>query len=64
MVELTEVMRQREECQFINSLNRFWESGIDEGKELTLNPRFFGNDELLYLESVVHIFTEKNSKAT
>ena len=61
MVELTEVMRQREDYQFINSLNRFWESGIDEDKELTLKPRFFGNDELLYPKSAVHIFTEKNS---
>ena len=48
MAELTEVMRKREDYQFINILSKTWEREIDEDVELTLKSRFFSNDELLY----------------
>ena len=41
MAELTEVMRQREDYQFINVLNKIWEGEIDEHVELTLKLQIF-----------------------
>ena len=61
MAELTEVMRQREDYQFINVLKKIREDEIDEDVELTLKSRFFSKDEPLYPESVVHIFCRKQS---
>ena len=61
MAELTEVMRQREEYQFINILKKIREDEIDEDVELTMKSRFFSKEEPLYLESVVHIFCRKQS---
>ena len=58
MAELTEVMRQREDYQFLNILNKIRECEIDEDVELTLKSRFFSKDETLYPESAVHIFVE------
>ena len=58
MAELTEVMRLRENYQFINILNKIREGEIDEDVELTLKSRFFSKDEPLYPESAVHIFAE------
>ena len=58
MAELTEVMRQRENYQFINILNKIREGEIDEDVELTLKSRFFIKEEPLYPESAVHIFVE------
>ena len=61
MVELTEVMRQRENNQFINILSKIQEVEIDEDVELTLKSRYFKKDEPLYLEGDVHIFGENKS---
>ena len=41
MAELTEVMRQREDYQFINVLNKIWEGEIDEHVEMTLKLQIF-----------------------
>ena len=41
MAELTEVIRQREDYQFINILNKNRKGQINEDVELTLNTRFF-----------------------
>ena len=41
MAELTEVMRQREDYQFINVLNKIREGEIDEHVELTLKLHIF-----------------------
>ena len=57
MAELTEVMRQRDDYQFINILNKIREGQIDEDVELTLKSRFF--NKLSYPENAVHIFAEK-----
>ena len=51
-------MRQRENYQFINIVNKIQESEIDEDVQLTLKSRFFSKDEPLYSESAVHIFAE------
>ena len=56
MAELTEVMRQREDYQFINILNKIREGQIDEDVELTLKSRFF--NKLSYPENAAHIFAE------
>ena len=58
MAELTKVMRQREDYQFINTLNKIREGQVDEHVELTLKSQFFSKDEPLYPESVVHFFAE------
>ena len=41
MAELTEVMRQREDYQFINVLNKIREGEIDEHVVLTLKLQIF-----------------------
>ena len=51
-------MRQRENYQFINIVNKIQEGEIDEDVQLTLKSRFFNKDEPLYAESAVHIFAE------
>ena len=56
MAELTEVMRQRDDYQLINILNKIREGQIDEDVELTLKSRFF--NKLSYPENAVHIFAE------
>ena len=61
MAELTEVMRKRENYEFINILNKIREGEIDEDVELTLKSRFFSKEEPLYPESAVHIFAENKS---
>ena len=51
VAELSEVMRQREDYQFIKILNKIREGEIDEDVELALKSRFFSNDQPLYPES-------------
>ena len=41
MAESTEVIRQREDYQFINILNKNRKGQINEDVQLTLNTRFF-----------------------
>ena len=60
MAELTEVMRQRDNYQLINILNKLREGQIDEDVELTLKSRFF--NKLSYPENVVHIFAEQHNE--
>ena len=55
MAELTEVMRQREDYQFINIFNKIREGQIDENVELILKSRFFNKS---YPENADHIFAE------
>ena len=56
MVELTEVMRQRGNHDFIKVLNQIKEGNIDEDVEHTLKAQFL--ETKLYPEHIVHMFTE------
>ena len=51
VAELSEVMRQREDYQFIKILNKIREGEIDEDVELALKSRFFSKDQPLYPEN-------------
>ena len=54
MAELTKVMRQREDYQFINNLTKIREGQIDEDVELKLKSRYFNKPS--YPENAFHIF--------
>ena len=56
MVELTEVMRQRGNHDFIKVLNQIKEGNIDEDVEHTLKAQFLETKS--YPEHIVHMFTE------
>ena len=60
MVELTDIIRQRGDCEFIRVLNKIREENIDEDLERTLKPRFF--KKTLQPEHVVHMFAENTSQ--
>ena len=56
MAGLTVIMKQREDYQFINILNKTREGQIDKDVELTLKSRFI--DKLSYPENAVYILAE------
>ena len=56
MVELTEVMRQRGDFEFISLLNEIREGEIDDHVVNTLKSRFL--KEKSFPQHVVHIFAE------
>ena len=56
MVDLTNVMRQRGDHDFIRVPNKIREVKIDEDVEHTLKTRFLETKS--YLEHAVHIFAE------
>ena len=58
MAELTEVMRQREDLQFIQSLNKICEGICDEEFETILRSRFFSQSSDQFPNNALHIFAE------
>ena len=56
MVELTEVMRQKADFEFISLLNKIREGKIDDHVENTLKSRFL--KEKSFPQHVVHMFAE------
>ena len=59
MVELTEVMRQRGDLDFISILNEIRDGEIDDYLENTLKSRFL--KEKSFPQHVVHMFAESKS---
>ena len=60
MVELTEVMRQRGDFEFISLLNEIREGEIDDHVVNTLESRFL--KEKSFPQHVVHMFAEKKQQ--
>ena len=58
MAELTEVMRQREDLQFIQVLNKIHEGNCDKEVETILNSRFFSQSSDQFPNNALHIFAE------
>ena len=56
MVDLTEVMRQRSDFEFISLLNKIREGEIDDHVENTLKSRFL--KEKYFARHVLHMFVE------
>ena len=56
MVELTEVLRQRGDHDFIRVLNKIRKGSIDDDVEHTLKARFWETKS--YPEHAVHMFAE------
>ena len=59
MVELTEVLRQRGDHDFITVLNKIRKGSIDDDVEHTLKARFLETKS--YPEHAVHMFAENKS---
>ena len=59
MVELTEVMRQRGDFEFISLLNEIREGEIDDHVENSLKSRFL--KEKSFPQQVVHVFSENKA---
>ena len=62
MVELTEVMRQRGDFEFISLLIKIREGEIDDHVENTLKSRFL--KKISFPQHVVHMFAENKRKRT
>ena len=62
MVELTEVMRQRGDFEFISLLIKIREGEIDDLVENTLKSRFL--KKISFPQHVVHMFAENKRKRT
>ena len=61
MAELTEVMRQQGDYNFISLLNKIRIGVVDNEVERSLLSRFVAKDNPLYLRHAVHIFAENCS---
>ena len=58
MAELTEVMRQRDDIDFVDLLNQVRVGELDEEKEELLKSRFISKDSPDYPADTTHIFAE------
>ena len=58
MVELTEVMRQREDLEFIQILNKIREGNCDEEVETILKSRLFSQPSDQFPKNALHVFAE------
>ena len=58
MAELTEVMRQRDDIDFVDLLNQVRLGQLDEEKEKLLKSRFISKDSPDYPANTTHIFAE------
>ena len=58
MAELTEVMRQREDFQFIQIINKIREGNCDEEVETILKSRFFSQPSDQFPKNALHVFAE------
>ena len=56
--ELTEVMRQQGDFEFISLLNKIRVAIVYDKVEKLLKPRFVTKDDLFYPKHVVHMFAE------
>ena len=59
IVELTEVMRQQGDYEFISLLGKIRVGAVDEEVEKLLKSRFVAKDNLFYQDHAVHMFAEK-----
>lgn len=60
MAELTEVMRQKGDSNFISRLNKIRKGEIDSNIRKALTCRFVNKNDLSYPAHSVHIFAENN----
>ena len=60
MAELTEVMRQTGDSNFISLLNKIWKGEIYSNVEKGFISRFVNKNDLSYPTHSVHIFGENN----
>lgn len=60
LAELTQVMRQRNEFEFVEILNKVRIGEIDEHVEKKLKSRFISQDDPSYPHKALHIFAENN----
>ena len=58
IVELTEVMRQQGDYEFISLLNNIRVGAVDDEVEKLLRSRFVAKDDLFYPKYAVHMFAE------
>ena len=58
VVELTEVMRQRGDMEFISFLNKIWVGIVDYEGEKILLSRFIAKDNPAYPKHALHMFAE------
>ena len=58
MAELTELMRQREDLQFIQILNKICEEYCDEEVETILKSRFFSQSKDQFSKNALRVFAE------
>ena len=58
IAELTEVMRQREDLQFIQVLHKIREGNCDKEVETILNSRFFLQSSDQFPNNALYIFAE------
>ena len=58
MVELTEVMRQREDFEFIQILNKIREGNCDEEVETILKSRLFSQPSDQFPKNALNVFAE------
>ena len=58
MAELTELMRQREDLQFIQILNKICEENCDEEVETILKSRFFSQSKDQFSKNALRVFAE------
>ncbi|XP_066928370.1 uncharacterized protein [Clytia hemisphaerica] len=58
MAELTEVMRQRDDIDFVDLLNQVRSGELDEEKEELLKSRFITKDSPDYPANITHIYAE------
>ena len=58
IAKLTEVMRQREDLQFIQILNKICEGNCDEEFETILKSRFFSKSCDQFPKNALHVFAE------
>ena len=58
VVELTEVMRQRGDLEFISFLNKIWVGIVDYEGEKILLSRFIAKDNPAYPKHALHMFAE------
>ena len=59
IVELTEVMRQQGDYEFISLLSKIRVGAVDDEVEKLLKSRFVAKDNLFYPDHAVHMFPEK-----
>ena len=58
LIELTEIMRQKDELQFIQLLNKIRVGNVDEDVEYELKSRFIEKTKKEFPHDKLHIFAE------